>query len=137
MQRIAVSGIRSRNRVMDQNPSQARRSRSGPLRTWLLVAITGCAVVGLSWAGFGARPVIEGTVEMEQLADKIDHAQRLHPDTARQIERLMGIPQYDCAQVACNGALQDRNRAARSRLRQSLADKVDSRGFATAGHAHD
>jgi hypothetical protein len=137
MQRIAVSGIRSRNRVMDQNPSQARRSRSGPLPTRLLVAITGCAVVGLSWAGFGARPVIEGTVQMERLADKIDHAHLLHPDTARQIERLMGMPQYDCAQVACDGALQDRNRAARSRLRQSLADKVNLRGFVTAGHAHD
>lgn len=95
----------------------------------LLIAFGVCAVVVLSWAGFGTRSAIEATALMEQLASKIDHVKQLHPDTARQLEALMDLPQYDCARVACRSELQDRNRAARLHLKQSIASQAHPREF--------
>jgi hypothetical protein len=96
-----------------------------------------CAVVVLSWTAIGTPRPAETTALMEHLASKIDRASALHPDTAQQLENLMDMPQYDCARVHCNAELQDRNEAARARLKQAIGNKRHPAAVVTAGHAHD
>lgn len=82
------------------------------------------AIVPLGWAsGSPARP-LEATVLMERLAAKIEHTQKLHPDTAREIARLMSEPPSDCTRVKCNGPLPARNAAARQHLELLVARKT-------------
>ena len=82
------------------------------------------AIVPLGWAsGSPARP-LEATVLMERLAAKIDHAQKLHPETAREIARLMSDPPSDCTRVPCSEPLRARNTAARQRLELLVASKA-------------
>ncbi len=82
------------------------------------------AIAPLGWAsGSPARP-IEATVLMEGLAAKIEHAQKLHPDTAREIARLMSQPSTDCTRVTCSEPLRARNAAARRHLELLVASKT-------------
>ena len=82
------------------------------------------AIAPLGWAsGSPARPM-EATVLMDRLAAKIEHAQKLHPDTAREIARLMSQPSCDCTQVRCSEPLRARNVAARHHLELLVASKT-------------
>jgi hypothetical protein len=107
----------------------------GALRTRLIPCLGLCAVAALVCAGFGTCNPADATARLEQLAGKIERAAVLHPDTARQLEQLMDMPQFDCARVPCNTELQTRNQAARERLRQSIARKIHPGEVVAAGHA--
>jgi hypothetical protein len=98
-------------------------------------ALALCAVTALSWTGTGTHRATKVTAQMEQLAGRIDRAGVLHADTARQLEQLINLPQYDCTRVACSRELQDRNRAARVRLERAIAGKMHQRAFVASGHA--
>jgi uncharacterized membrane protein YccC len=87
--------------------------------------------------GLGIRPATDATAQMEQLAGRIDRARVLHPDATRELEQLMDMPQYDCAQIACSLVLQTRNQEARERLRQSIARKMHPRAAVASGHAQN
>lgn len=120
---------------MSPNPSPDRLRRRAASRPRLIPALGVCAVVALLWVEFGARGPAEATAQLEQLANQITHVRVLHPDTARQLTEVMDRPQYDCAQIACNGELYNRNQAARARLRQSIASKMHRGEMVAGGHA--
>jgi hypothetical protein len=105
--------------------------------TGLLAALALGVVVALSGAEFGTQRATGATARLEQLAGQVDRLKSIQPETARQLEALMDMPQYDCAQTACSGELNDRNRAARMRLRQAIDSKTRPGDFLTAGHARD
>jgi hypothetical protein len=59
---------------------------------------------------------------MERFAGNLGQAKTIHPDTVREIARLMSRPWYDCNQVRCSEQLKARNRAVRTRLETLMAD---------------
>ena len=120
---------------MPQNRSADRSPPRDAVRARLIPVLGLCAVAALVWAEFGARRPADATARLEQLADQIDRARVLHPDTARQLEQVMDMPQYDCARATCGTELQNRNQAARERLRQSIAAKMHSEELIAGGHA--
>jgi hypothetical protein len=92
---------------------------------WLFV-VAACAC----WAMImmmtdGKRPV-EATVQMERLAEKLERTTAIPAATANAVARVLGQPGYDCRYVACSAQLADRNRTARTRLENLLADKGPS-----------
>jgi hypothetical protein len=89
-----------------------------------VLSVLALAIAPLGWAsGSPARPM-ETTVLMEGLAAKIEHAQKLHPDTAREIARLMSHASSDCTRVRCSEPLRARNAAARHHLELLVASKT-------------
>jgi hypothetical protein len=63
---------------------------------------------------------LEATAEMEQLATALSRANKIAPNTAHEIDRVMQQPNYDCTQMDCGPALEARNRIARSKLKRLL-----------------
>jgi hypothetical protein len=98
-------------------------------RTAGMLAAT-AAVTVLIAAGIPARP-LQATLEMEQLAARLERVRAIHPDTAGTIATLIDRPGYDCNRVACDARLHDRNDAARARLKGLIASS--QRGIQTAG----
>jgi hypothetical protein len=76
-------------------------------------------------AGGGTRPM-EATVQMERLAEKLEHTREIPAETANAIARLIAQPWYDCGHAACGTELRARNQTARARLENLLADKGSS-----------
>jgi len=105
------------------------------MRTRWIPALGFCAVAALVWAEFSLRHPADATARMEQLAGQIERAEGLHPDAARQLARVMDLPQYDCARMACNAALLARNVAAREHLRQLIAGKLHQGNVASGDRA--
>jgi hypothetical protein len=89
-----------------------------------VLLVLALAIAPLGWASGSPARAMEATVLMERLAAKIEHAQKLHPDTAREIARLMAQPPCDCTQVRCSETLRARNVAARHHLERLLASKT-------------
>jgi len=100
-------------------------------RTAGMLAAT-AAVTVLIAAGIPARP-LQATLEMEQLAAKLERVRAIHPDKAETIAALIDRPWYDCNRVACNARLHGRNDAARARLKGLIASS--QRGIQNAGEA--
>jgi hypothetical protein len=104
--------------------------------TWRNWLTGGFAAVSLStalvvlWASGAPLRPLEATVQMEQLAAKVEQAAVVHPDTASEIARLMDQRGYDCTQVPCSAKLQARNNAARNRLEMLIATKTPLRRMA-------
>ena len=82
------------------------------------------AIAPLGWAGGSTARPVEATALMERLTGKIEHAQKLHADTAREIARLMSQPWFDCNRVTCSEALRVRNAGVRQRLKLLVAGKT-------------
>jgi hypothetical protein len=80
------------------------------------------ALPALMWASSGKVSPLEATVQMERFASNVEHAKTIHPDTAREIARLMSRPWYDCDQVRCGELLRARNHAVRTRLETLMAN---------------
>ena len=93
-------------------------------------AIALTSAVAFSLAASGTNRPFEATVEMEQLAAKLEHAKAIHPKTAHEIRRLIGQPRYDCNQVACSAQLEGRNSAVRKQLEALIAKKYPLDNFA-------
>ena len=91
------------------------------------MAFSGLAVAALIVASVADTPannqrrVLEATVRMERLAKNLEHAKKIAPATGLEVTELIRQPQYDCNQVACRGALEIRNQAARARLQNVLS----------------
>lgn len=94
-----------------------------------VVVIAVIGAVGLFWAASGPVRPLEATARMEQLAANVERAKSIHPDTAREIARLIAQPWYDCNQVACSAQLQARNSAVRNRLNTVIATKTPLNDF--------
>jgi hypothetical protein len=120
---------------MSPNCSLDRSASRITMRTRWIPALGFCAVAALVWAEFSTRHPADATAQMEQLARQIERAEALHPDAARQLARVMDLPPYDCARIACDAALLARNMAARERLRQSIAGKLHHGNVAAGGRA--
>ena len=80
------------------------------------------ALPALVWAGSGRISPLEATVEMERFAGQATHVKTIHPDTAREIARLMSRPGHDCDRVRCSEQLRARNHAVRTRLETLMAN---------------
>jgi hypothetical protein len=134
--RMSGNGFMTANTMdSDKTTDPLRAGHVIASRTRWPAAVALCTVIVLSWAGTGTHRATEVTAQMEQLAGRIDRAGVLHADTARQLEQLINLPQYDCTRVACSRELQDRNRAARVRLETAIAGKMHPRAFVASGHA--
>lgn len=82
------------------------------------------AVPALVWAGTGKGDgPLETTVQVERFVGKLEHATTIHPDTLRQIERLMSRPPYDCNHKGCSEQLHARIGTVRSRLETLIASR--------------
>ncbi len=64
---------------------------------------------------------LEATAQMEKFTEMLRQVTRISPNAGREIEQLIRQPQYDCSQVACDAALETRNRFIRSKLVALLA----------------
>ena len=106
-------------------------AESKPLRG-VFAAITIGGTAAWLWAVCGTSRPIEATIQMEQLAARAEQARSIHPDTARDLARMLALPQYDCAQAACSADLQARNSAARARLEALIARKTRTAAFAAS-----
>lgn len=105
-------------------------------RTWIkggVAAISLSTMLALLWAAGGPLRPLEATVQMEGLAAKVEQAANLHPDTARELARLIDQRGYDCRYVTCGADLQARNSAARNRLETLIAIKAPLQATAGAG----
>ena len=105
-------------------------------RRWLkggLATIVFSTAAALLWAAGGTARPLEATVQMEQLAAKVEQAKLIHPNTAHAITRYIDQRGYDCDQVACSAQLQARNRAVRNRLKILIAKKTPLTEFAGTG----
>jgi len=89
----------------------------------LASATAAVAGIGLLLASAGTTRPGEATAQMEQLANKLEHAKAVHPETAQTIASLIRQPWYDCTQVACTAQVQIRNDAARARLKPLLLNR--------------
>lgn len=69
--------------------------------------------------------VLETTVQMERLATKLEHGNKIAPETKLELARVTHGHWYDCGQETCGTALQMRNLAVRARL-QSYLQATDS-----------
>ena len=88
-----------------------------------LAGIAACGAFALFMSSTGGGP-LDATSRMERLANQIERAQTIQPEAAAQIARLTANASYDCSQVACGRQLAARNRDARARLDNSLAQKM-------------
>jgi hypothetical protein len=105
----------------DPGGSALRATRSRSLKgVFAIMAICATCLLG----GNGTRPPLETTIELEQLAARVERASSIHPNTARDFARMLAMPRYDCARTACSAALQARNSAARARLATAIAMKT-------------
>ena len=73
--------------------------------------------------GFGPSPrgILENTIHMEQLGTELRPMEKIAPETLGQIAELLRRPDYDCREVRCDTALENRNAAARGELKWVLA----------------
>ena len=99
--------------------SELRRRKVGRTPGTAFAGAFACMVVAI--LVFAERPprqrALEATAQMEQLATILSRSQRIAPDTAREIARLIQQPSYDCQQVPeCGPALELRNLTARAKL---------------------
>ena len=70
-----------------------------------------------------ARTVL-ATDQIEKFTAILERAKAIGPNEAREIIQLVRQPIYDCNQVACSAALEQRNHLARSKLKSQLARKA-------------
>jgi hypothetical protein len=105
--------------------------RNERLRYWP-AAIAVAAVAALLWTA-GATVPLEATVQMERLTAKVEQTKSIHPDTARALTRFADRDEYNCDKVVCGTQLQARNRAARNRLKTSIAEKTPPNDVADIG----
>jgi len=97
--------------------------------------ITICGAVALLWAFGSAHRPLDLTVQLERFAASLEHTGPISPATARDLERMLAIPYYDCAQLGCPADVQARNSAVRARLEALIATKTRPGTFAAAaGH---
>ena len=89
-----------------------------------IIAICGAAI--WSWTTGGASRPLEETIQMEHLAASLKHMKSIHPDTARELGRMLALPGYDCARIACRWDVEVRNSAARAHLKAMIAMKTRS-----------
>jgi hypothetical protein len=95
---------------------------------WLfVVAACACWAMIMMMTG-GTRPD-EATLQMEQLAEKLESTTAIPTATANAVARVLGQPGYDCRQVGCSAQLAERNRTARARLQNVVANKGPSNGL--------
>jgi hypothetical protein len=100
---------------------------------WLkggLATIVFSAAAALFWAAGGMARPLEATVQMEQMAAKVEQTKFIHPNTAHAITRYIDQRWYDCDKVACSAQLQARNRAVRNRLKTLMPKKTPLTDFA-------
>src|SRR5215471_14871924 len=129
MRDAAPSSITPRSMAVDHNRSPDAGFPAAVSCTGLAAVLALGVLVALSGAELGTQRATGATARLEQLAGQVDRMRAIHPETARQLEALMDMPQYDCTQIACSGELNDRNRAARVRLRQLLDSKTRASDF--------
>jgi hypothetical protein len=84
----------------------------------------------LFWAAGGTARPLEATVQMKQMAAKVEQTKFIHPNTAHAITRYIDQRGYDCDKVACSAQLQARNRAVRTRLETLITKKTTLADFA-------
>jgi hypothetical protein len=122
---------------------RANRARLAHLRSLLpatsvrnkafaIMAIFGIAASSLLGAGT-SRPIEATTSQLERLANRVERARTVHPDTAERLARMLARPEYDCARTTCSEALQARNSTARRRLESLIAMKTRSDAIAASG----
>jgi hypothetical protein len=96
----------------------------GPSRAYVATLVSGLIGACTLLVMFGAEPerqrALEATTRMERLATRLGHVHSIAPETAREIARLLGQPQYSCTRMACGDALDARNRKARIKLKMLL-----------------
>ena len=93
-------------------------------QTFTIKTLAGaCGAFALFMSSNGGGP-LDATSRMERLANQIERAQTIQPKAAAQIARLTANAAYDCSQVTCGRQLAARNRDARARLDNSLAQKM-------------
>jgi hypothetical protein len=90
--------------------------------SWLravLLAAVGVALIAVlvPQASVDRQRMLEATVRMERLARTLEAAKAITPDTANALSQLMQRPEFDCSRTICEGALKERNHAARFRLK--------------------
>ena len=111
-------------------------------KVFVVAALAALIVVGVTgslsgtMAGLGAykeQRVLAATVQMERLAKKLEHTQKIAPETKIEITRLTLDPMSDCARAGCRATLELRNRAAREHLQSIVAG---STVFARPGIGH-
>ena len=64
--------------------------------------------------------VLETTVQMERLATKLEHGNKIATETRLELARVTHQHWYDCDQETCSTALRTRNFAVRARLQPYL-----------------
>jgi hypothetical protein len=116
--RLARFGVVDRDHLLRQVISE--ESTMVNVSTLALIMV----VPALVLAGSSKIRPLDATVQMERLASKAEHAKTIHPDTVREIARLMSRPSYDCSQVGCSEQLQARNGAVRNRLVTLIANRT-------------
>ena len=101
--------------------------------TRCLMAVGICAAVAaIAMVTDGRTRAAEATAWMERLAVDLDRAAGLTPETVDKLARTIRQPWYDCRQMACNTELEARNRNARTRLEQLLAQHGDATELAVS-----
>lgn len=89
-----------------------------------IMAICGC--VAWLWALGDSGRALHATIQLEHFAASLEHTRSIAPDTERDLERMLELPFYDCAQVSCSASVRARNSAVRARLITLLATKTRS-----------
>jgi len=69
---------------------------------------------------------VEATAQMEQLARTLSQMTTVARDTATAVRQIMARREYDCAWIACNPALAERNRIVRALLEALLTRPIDT-----------
>jgi len=80
-----------------------------------VVAICGTLTSVCTFGGGGGR-ALQATIQLERLAASLDHTGSIHPDTARDLARVLALPDYDCDRIKCRAGVEARNSAVRARL---------------------
>ncbi|HEX5507116.1 MAG TPA: hypothetical protein VFX37_01280 [Pseudolabrys sp.] len=81
-----------------------------------------CGIVALFVYEQPARQVaLDGTIRMDRVAEDLEGAKVIPPNSVQQISRLLREPLYDCTQVSCGAVLKNHNRVAREKLVAILA----------------
>lgn len=102
--------------------SQFFRENSKLTMQWLgrVALVCGLAIMVTFLARPASQRALEATVIMERLASALNNSKTIAPDTARAISQLLRHSDYDCKQLACDAALERRNRVVRSKLESML-----------------
>ena len=102
-------------------PEDLQANWDSLLRTVLSMAVGVALVAALvPGAWLNRQHMLEATVRMERLAQTLEGAKTIAPETASEVSRLMQQSRFDCSHAVCEAALDARNHAARSRLKTLL-----------------